>query len=233
MIKKLFCIVVVFFTLSNKVFSQNDTCLLDYLPEYRVVDKELYQLLDTLISKAANYDEFVMYNTNLFAIVTVWDTNSFNFQITPHSYNQYNNISVKDSIRGFTFINDHLVIFVFGKSSIVDVFVEQTNKKDSIYIIQSDNMHYHVVPIHYKCFFTKNNNEWVMDEYGNCKEQSNAWFYFYRVQKGDTWEKLAKKFRCSESDIKRHPKERLCVGMYIEVRIRIDNNRKLHCERFL
>lgn len=231
MLRLIFSFIFFLIISQNKVFSQEDTCFLDFLPEYKIVNKELYQLLDTSISKISNYDEFVIYNTNLFAIVTILDTNSVIVEITPCSYNQYNNLFINDSIKGFTFIKNHLVILVFNKSSTADVFVERTNKKDSISIIQSDNIYYHVMPAHYKYYLTKRNNEWIVNDYGNCKEQADVWLYIYRVKKGDTWEKLANKFHVSESDIKFHPEERLCVGMYIEIRRWIDNNKKLHFER--
>lgn len=231
-LKIIFLLVFIFSILQNKVFSQEDTCFLDHLPEFQIVNKKLYLFLDTTINKVSNYDEFVIYNTNLFTIVTVSDSNSLTVEITPCSYNQYNSIFINDSIRGFSFIKNHLVVFVFNQMSIADIFVKQTDKKDSISIIQSDNIAYHTMPARYKYYFTIKNNEWISNDYTKVIEQSDVWLYVYRVKKGDTWEKLAKKFHSSEAEIKFHPKEPLCVGMYIDIRIWIDENKKLHFERF-
>jgi hypothetical protein len=221
-----------FCVLQNKAFPQEDTCYLDYLQEFQIVNKKLYLFLDTTISKISNYDEFVIYNTDLFTIVTISDTNSLKVEITPCSYNQYNSIFINDSIRGFSFIKNHLVLLVFGQNSTANAFVKRTNKKDSIRIIQSDNIAYHIMPARYKYYFTIKNNEWIINDYTKIIEQSDVWIYIYRVKKGDTWEKLAKKFHGPESEIKFYPEEPLCVGMYIDIRIWINENKELQFERF-
>jgi hypothetical protein len=203
--------------MSNKLYSQTDTCFFGNLPEYRIIDKNLAHSLDSIIIAVSSLDAFAILNTEIFAIIYINDTNKLEIAVTPCSCTQFDQVALErdDKFNGFLFIQNHLVLITMKQYESAKLFVDKTDKSRNIFMLNSDNLVYHISPVKFSYSGEIINGEFIL-ETGN-ETTGDGCDYIYKIQQGDTWEKLAKKFHCSESDLKWnfYTEEKLIPGNYI------------------
>ncbi|MDR1113033.1 MAG: LysM domain-containing protein [Bacteroidales bacterium] len=239
MLKKLshkFVLLFVLLVISSKLYSQADTCFLGNLTEYHIVNKDLAHALDSVIIVGSSFDYHKVLNEDIFAIIYIKDTNKLKITVTPYSCTQFNQATLErdDRFNGFLFREDHLVLIAMNQFEFAKAFIEKTDKSRNVFILNSDNLIYHITSpeFSYDCEIV--NGEFILET--GYETSDGAQDYIYKIKQGDTWEKLAKKFHCSDDDMvkwKWYTKEKLILGNYIGWEFFVDENGKTYLRRFL
>ena len=226
-IKFLFVLLVI----SNKLYSQSDTCFLGNLTEYHIINKDLAHSLDSVILVSSSLSYHRVLNEDIFAIIYIQDTNKLKIIVTPHSCTQFNSATLErdDRFNGFLFRRNHLVLIAMEQFEYAKSFVEKTDKSRDVFILNSDNLMYHIKSPEFTYGCEIVNGKFILEEGSYTNDGTQ--YYIYRIKQGDTWKKLAKKFHCSVSDFQFSTKEKLIQGNYICWDFFVDDNGKKHVWR--
>lgn len=217
-------LILVFLILGNKiVYSQNDTCFLGNLIEYRIVNEDFANFLDSTIEEISLLDEFKVLKSDLFTILYIVDTNNVRISITPYSYNQFNlqTFQRNDKFTGYLFLNGHLILVGMEKFESAKSLLEKTERYKEIRFVNNENIAYHVMPSRFVFYGELQNGIFsLIDEEYNT-EKIKGCYYIYKIKSSDTWEKLTEKFQCSEIELKmkKDGDEKLVSGSYIYLKI--------------
>jgi len=227
-VKSFFKIVfITVFIYSNNIYSQEDTCALNNLIEYHIIDKHLSYLLDSIIIEVSSFDRFRVLNRDFFVILCIEDTNEFHLIVSPYSCTQFyrTTLNMNDLYNGYLDKNGCLVLISTTRFEFANSFVEKTGHYSNIVFSNSDNLYDHLTPFPYSYFIKKNNEDFIIEESKYTDKES--YFYIYKIKSSDTWKKLATKFHCSEQELKldKKGKEKLIPCNYISIDFGFDNGR--------
>ncbi len=127
--------------------------------------------------------------------------------------------------------HDHLVLIAMPQFEFSKSFIEKTDKYNDIFISNSDNLSDHILPAPFSYYCEVVDGSFLVEEMNY--STGDGCYYLYKIKPEDTWEKLAKKFRCSELELKlnREETEQLLLGSYINLEFSFADGRVQHVWR--
>jgi hypothetical protein len=240
---RLYLLFIPLFLIINRVFSQDENCVLDSLPEYEFIDTEICHTLDIFFdSLMVSYYQYSILKQPFLTFIT-FDSSEVSITTTAYSCSvfSYQNSALSEIFPnyhpqikeyGYSFYRDHLLLISSFDTTLTNLFFKKNGNYQKIIFHNSDNILDHIVTLQVNVDATYNyvDGRLILDDDFQGSER-DVYEYLYLIKKDDTWNSIAQKMNCSVSDLTNGYEERLPIpGCYLLVRFYFEND-KVFVER--